>query len=55
MDLAPASQLFPWVLQAAPPKGVGAEAMQGGEEIPAGDEMKGEASGAALGVPPLTV
>lgn len=29
--------------------------MQGGEEIPAGNEMKGEASSSALGDPPLTV
>lgn len=38
-----------------PPQGVGGEAMQGGEEIPAGNEMKGEASSSALGVPPLAV
>lgn len=38
-----------------PPKAVRGEAMQGEEEIPAGNEMKGEASSSALGVPPLTV
>lgn len=42
-------------LSMGPPKGMGGEAMQGGEEIPAGNEMKGEASRSALGVPPLTV